>query len=169
MSHLEATAYHEAGHVIAAWQFRRHISLVTIKPDEDSVGSTFANLVKGIANLDCGDVSPAVQRRVENYAIIHLAGPAAQRKYNARSVRLHHRESDRTKVCTILSYLCEPTQEVLRAYYHLMDLRARAVVQNPINWQAIGILAQELLRRRTIAGKDLRDFIATQCFALNRV
>ena len=165
---LDATAYHEAGHTIALWRLETRVaSCVTIEPDEDSWGVMFdPNTMRGIVGLDIGDVPPRVQRRAENLMVIFLAGQAAQRRHNPRTVRLHHSGSDREKVCAILSFLCAPSSEIFPAYYRLMDLRARALVQSQVNWRAIGILARELLQRRTLSGNTLREFIISDCFAL---
>jgi hypothetical protein len=164
----EATAYHEAGHTIALWRLeQRPARCVSIEPDEDSLGGMLdPDALRGIVGLDSGDLPPRVQRRAENLMVILLAGRAAQRRHNPQSVRLHHSASDREKVCTILSFLCGPSSDVVRAYYKLMDLRARSLVQDRTNWQAIEILAQELLRRRTLSREELREFIVSKCFAL---
>jgi hypothetical protein len=107
-----------------------------------------------------------VQRRLENYAVMSLAGEAAQRRFNPRSIRSHHSSADYRLVIDALSYLCEPSSEVMEYYFALMQAQARAVVGNPINWCAIELLAKELMRRRTIKGKELREFISSICFAL---
>jgi hypothetical protein len=44
-------------------------------------------------------------------------------------------------------------------YYAMLDERARAAIENPTNWRAIELLAKELMRRRTIKGKELRECI----------
>jgi hypothetical protein len=108
-----STAYHEAGHAIIAWQFGIHLHHVTIEPDKDSHGKLIGNLVAGIVKLDVGLIPPRVQRRVENYAVQALAGLAAQRRYNPRSLRSHHGYSDRGNVIDLLSYLCEPSSDVM--------------------------------------------------------
>jgi hypothetical protein len=38
LKRLEATAYHEAGHTVAAYTLRRNFSYVTINPNNDSLG-----------------------------------------------------------------------------------------------------------------------------------
>jgi hypothetical protein len=94
-----------------------------------------------------------------------LAGEAAQRRFNPRSVRKHHGHSDRQNVIDLLSYLCEPSSKVMTHYSAMLDARARAAVQNPLNWRAIKTLADELMQRRTIKGRELREFIRSVCFA----
>jgi hypothetical protein len=166
---LEATAYHEAGHAIAAWRLDARVFRVTIEPDEDSLGATHhSNPMKkaDFEGIEWGFTSARAQRRAENSMLISLAGTAAQRRHNPRGVRVPHGKSDREQVYEILSRLCGPSPEMFRAYYRLMDLQARAFVRTPVNWQAIEILANELLRVRTLSGKSLRAFIISDCFAL---
>jgi hypothetical protein len=162
-----STAYHEAGHAIIAWRFGMHLRRVTIEPSEDSHGLVSGNFLARVAKLDLGDIPPRVQRRIENYAVSMLAGTASQRRYRPRSLRSHHGHSDRHNVIELLSYLCEPSSNVMTCYYRLMNAQAHATVQNPVNWRAIQILAKELIRQRTMKGIALRDFIGIQCFAIS--
>lgn len=161
-----STAYHEAGHAIIAFKHGTYLRAVTIEPSGDFHGLVSGNFVARIVKLDIGNIPPRVQRRIENYAVQALAGAAAQRKYNRRSVRTHHGQTDRSNVIDLLSYLCEPSSAVMTHYYALMDARAHEAVRNPSNWRAIEILTKELMRRRTIKGKALREFILSECFAL---
>jgi hypothetical protein len=163
---LEATAYHEAGHAIISGISGIRVSRVTAEPDEDSLGATHrSDPLRRIA-IDGDDDSPRAQRRAENCMIVSLAGTVAQRKYNPRSVRRYQHASDWESVCDILTHSCSGDKKIMRTYYELMELRAKALVQNLVNWRAIGILAEELLQRRTLAGKTLREFIASRCFAI---
>jgi hypothetical protein len=95
------TAYHEAGHAVIAWQYGIYLGRATIEPNEDYQGVVVGNLTAGIVKLDLGAIPPRVQRRIENYAILSLAGEAAQRRFNPRSVRKHHGHSDRQNVITL--------------------------------------------------------------------
>jgi hypothetical protein len=171
-NHLRATAYHEAGHAIAAWRLRLRVSKVTVEPDEDFSGmvahsSPFRR--SHMEGLELGEITPSIQRRAENLMVISLAGPAAQRNFNPQSVRIYHSNSDHKAVCAILERLVEPSSDVFPAYYRLMKLRAEALVQNDVNWSAIEILARELLQRRTLKGSALREFISSRCFGLHEV
>jgi hypothetical protein len=165
---LKATAYHEAGHTIALWRLEGRVPRrVTIEPDKESWGAMFdPKALSGIVGLEYGDLTPRVQRRIENRMTISLAGPAAQHKYNPQSVLLHHGKWDRENVCALLSYLCV-SNDVFRAYYRLMNVRAHQLIQAPLNWRAITILSRELIQQRTLEGEVLRKIVVSDCFALS--
>jgi ATP-dependent Zn protease len=74
-SHLEATAYHEAGHAISAWRLGMRLFRVTLEPDEHSIGATLHSNPLYRIDMDYGNDSPRTQRRAENYMIVSLAGP----------------------------------------------------------------------------------------------
>jgi ATP-dependent Zn protease len=80
----EATAYHEAGHAVAALVYGLAVRAATIIPAPGVTRSVgHANPSRGI-QLDFDD-SPRARRRAETSIIVCLAGPAAQRRYSARS------------------------------------------------------------------------------------
>jgi hypothetical protein len=164
---LAAVAHHEAGHAIAAWRLERRVFSVTIEPEESIGGSVIhKNPLHGLNIGHFGDDSPRERRRAENSMLIALSGPAAQRKYNRRTVRHYHGASDRKHVYELLIHLCGSDSGFIRAYYRVMEARARALIQHHVNWRAIQILSEELLRERTLSGKTLRDVIIGRCFAL---
>jgi ATP-dependent Zn protease len=77
------TAYHEAGHAVAAWSCRVKIHKISIVRDSESDGRMHSvSPLKGI-HLDY-DGSPQADAKAKNAIIICLAGAAAQRQ---RSVR----------------------------------------------------------------------------------
>ena len=90
------TAFHEAGHVVAAWRRGLKIHNVTIVP-----GPGFQGMVKhsppmrGI-RLDC-DGSNRARLRAESAIVVCLAGPEAQRRHSPRSWRSYHGARDHEK------------------------------------------------------------------------
>jgi hypothetical protein len=71
---LEDTAHHEAGHAVAAVEFRRPFRYVTIESGDDSLGHVMFRTFKASFNPELnGDLRTRVC--CENYAIISLAGP----------------------------------------------------------------------------------------------
>jgi ATP-dependent Zn protease len=162
----ESTAYHEAGHAIVTWRLGRKVSRVSIVPGKGFLG--MAGHVRFLSkadlrNIEVGDIPPLTQRRMENQMVVLLAGQAAQRRYNPRSVRNYHSRDDRDLAFEVLGHLTG-IPDTAGAYYRLMKLRARDIVS--ANWRAIDILAQELLQRRTLSAKELRAFIVSDCFAV---
>jgi hypothetical protein len=87
-----ATAFHEAGHVAAAWSRGLKIHSATIDPTPGFRGHTLhANPLRGIRfNLSLA----RVRDRAESAIVVYLAGPEAQQRHNPRSWRAHHGASD---------------------------------------------------------------------------
>ena len=78
---LQSTAHHEAGHAVAAFTCSIATRKLSIIPNNDSHGRfTHEPYGVGIKTLEVGEVTPRVQRALENRALISLAGPAAQRR-----------------------------------------------------------------------------------------
>ena len=81
---LEGTAYHEAGHAVAA--FFLHLKIgrrgVTIIPDKikDTLGT--AHVLQSLCENPDISISPSTHVRIEDYALMSLAGDAAQKKFN---------------------------------------------------------------------------------------
>jgi hypothetical protein len=78
-----ATAFHEAGYVVAAWSRGLKIHSATIDPTLEFRGHTLhANPLRGIRfNLSLA----RVRDRVESAIVVYLAGPEAQQRHNPRS------------------------------------------------------------------------------------
>jgi hypothetical protein len=73
---LEDTAHHEAGHAVAAVEFRKRFRYVTIEPGDGSLGHVMFQ--KSNASFK-PDIFVDLRTRVlcEHSAIISLAGPSA--------------------------------------------------------------------------------------------
>jgi hypothetical protein len=74
-----ATAFHEAGHVAAAWSRGLKIHSATIDPTPGFRGHTLhANPLRGIRlNLSLA----RVRDRAESAIVVYLAGPEAQQRH----------------------------------------------------------------------------------------
>ncbi len=154
---LESTAYHEAGHAVAAWHFRVRGKSLSIIPDGSSLGRFshapyFGGLRPGL------DDSPRCQRRLENMALVCLAAPAAQRKFYPRGYRRYHARGDYSEARNLLSYISRGNTE-LDAHIALIEIRARNFVQSDKMWAAIEELAVALLDQREISGKGIKPII----------
>ena len=155
-----STAYHEAGHAVAAW--RLNIVLrrkgVTIVPDRErgSDGSTFHRQVVS-KNIE-HDRSSRNVLKAERLAQLSLAGEIAQRRYSPRSVRSYHSKSDREKAIDTLSYFVADSRE-LEAWLKLLHIRTENMFSNPDVWRAVERLAAELMQRGTICRKEATEII----------
>lgn len=159
-SQLKATAYHEAGHAVAAWRLIIALSHkgVTIVPDQEegSDGSVFHRKIVG-KDVEY-DHSGRNVLKTERLVQVSLAGEVAQRRYNSRSLRSYHSESDRQKAMDVLSYLATSDSEV-EAWLKLLYIRTENMLSNPDIWRAVEQLAAELMQKQTICGKDATEII----------
>ncbi|MGL4551718.1 MAG: cell division protein FtsH [Gemmataceae bacterium] len=144
MSDDEATAYHEAGHAVAALALDRPVMKVSIEPDRERLG---------ICAFGKAVFRPS-QDWLEREMLIALAGMAAEAK--------HTGEYDRDAAGRDLLYARglaieragNPRQaerlerRLLSKVEHLLD-------QEP-NWRAVERIARALLEQRAISGRQAR-------------
>ena len=75
---LEKTAYHEAGHAVAAFLLRKRFSYVTIESGEDSLGHIILKRFRDSFQPDVDEISK-IRRPLEKDIMISLAGNAADK------------------------------------------------------------------------------------------
>ena len=155
---LESTAYHEAGHAVAAWRYGVRTKRLSIVPEPSFAGQHVRHPYFGGINQEWGS-SPRAQRRVENMVLVCCAGPAAQRRFNPKGFRNYHAEGDWYQAINLLSHLTGD-DEILSAYFKLIDLRARKFVAQPSVWPLIEGLAETLLEREHLTGMEVRAIIS---------
>ncbi len=158
---LQLTAYHEAGHAVAAWHVRLTSKHLSIIPDDSSAGRHFPGPYFPGVNPEFDD-SPKCQRRLENKALVCLAGPAAQRRFSPRGYRWVHGDTDYRHAVELLSYT-SPEPDELGAYVGLIEIRARNFVGRRDMWAAIKALAAALLDRGEIPGREIKPIILQAC------
>lgn len=150
---LAATAYHEAGHALANYVLGFGNGEVTIVPSKGASGTaTMANrrrLLSLFRRIEYGTINNRVIASAHARVVCSLAGREAQRKFDPRSLRSHHFDSDKKNVADILSCLHPDEKELQAAYRDLVD-RTRNLVAD--NWQKIQDLAAALLEKRTLSG-----------------
>ena len=175
---LKATAFHEAGHAVAAWLVKIPIRKVTIVPKGDAAGYVlrrgvaFPKRVREILESGSRGTIRYIYAReyawgqfiAERHAVYCLAGVEAQRRFNARSVRLYQYEGDRQSALDGLERI-DGTDD-LRLYWGLMQERARRLINEPSAWAAVKAIAAELMRRKTLSGDEARRVMiaATQAY-----
>jgi hypothetical protein len=91
-------------------------------------------------------------------ALVCCAGPAAQRRFNPKGFRNYHAEGDWYQAIELLSHL-SGDDEILSAHFKLIDVRARKFVVLPHIWPLIEGLAEALLERQHLNGKEVRTVI----------
>jgi ATP-dependent Zn protease len=152
---LEATAYHEAGHMVAAWRQHLKIRRATIIPAEDYTGRVeHESPLRGI-RLDI-DGSDRAALKAEKAILICLAGPAAQRRFRRSSWRTHHGAGDH-EIASDLALRLQGSGKIATAYLGYLQLRADSLVES--NWNFVELFAQRLLELKTLEYREIRYLI----------
>jgi hypothetical protein len=152
--HLSATAYHEAGHAVAAVQqgigIGRHG--ISIIPGKNVAG--YVHVHKGFSGNPEYELTSSNRLRVERKVIVSFAGEIAQRKFRSRSVRKYHFRSDMEKALDLLTCFVGSPRE-LEAYAAWLRIRAEQLVENPLNWAIIEAVASELMKNMKLSAEDV--------------
>ena len=151
-----ATAFHEAGHVAAAWSRGLKIHSATIDPTPGFRGHTLhANPWRGIRlNLSLA----RVRDRAESAIVVYLAGPEAQQRHNPRSWRTHHGASD-FKHAVGLATRLNSSDEAVNAYLGWLAIVTRDEIA--LLWPQVEKVAQALVTRRSLTASEIKTLLAS--------
>src|SRR5262245_54406910 len=154
-----ATAYHEAGHALAAWKNGIGIRRISIVPKGDKLGRLQRRTPLRAIHFEW-DGSDRARMRAEKLIEVSLAGPAAQRRFKPSSFRHCQAHSDHRQAVDLADYL-NGNSEQAQLYLRWMERRASDLVAN--FWPLVEALALVLLERRTMTGKEAAEvFMAAQ-------
>ena len=149
-----ATAYHEAGHAVLSLLMRHHIRRVSIVPndDEGTLGHCSSNGAPKWFKPDVG-MGFRDEKWIESEVLILLAGTAAARHLTGRH---NWRGSNRdiAAACDLASYLYHG--RALKLFLAFMIERTRTAVASPATWLQIEAVAEALLDRGTLSGREVR-------------
>lgn len=162
---LWATAYHEAGHAIAAIDLKVGLGRigVSIVASENSNGgrfSGFAHVRKGFSGNPDMETTGAMRLKAENRTIVLFAGEAAQRRFRPSSVRNYHAHSDRKTAIDLMSYFVGSDRE-LKAYLAWLRIRAEQLMDNPGTWIRVEALAKALMERKRVSATEAKHIADT--------
>ena len=151
---VHMVAYHEAGHVVAAWRHGFKIKSATIVPEKDilgkvvNAGSPFAGV-----NIEY-DNSPRARALAEDYIIGLLAGHAAERRYNPRLAKRQVVQShgDHKQALDIADYMCSSAKAV-DAYLNWLSVAADDLIHGA--WDFVETIAKALIERRTLNAAEI--------------
>lgn len=138
-----ATAYHEAGHAVAAFVLGVPLKSVCIVPDPKAGNAGHVSLGR------CRSVDA-----MHKLGIVAVAGEAAQRRYNPRSVRRHHGGGDRQAVVDFALDRTGGSEEQATLLARLWELQARDLVES--RWDAVQLVAKALFKRNTLDAAQIR-------------
>jgi hypothetical protein len=153
---LRATAFHEAGHAVAAFVLGRAFTRVSIEPQGATLGRCSFRPPGEWFRPD-ERVDGATRRRLEERIMISLAGPEAE----ALLTGVHDEEAAEEDVERAFSHACFMTGDEAEAWAYLTWLRHRTLnlMRPPGFVAAIEALAAELLERREVSYRRARSVI----------
>lgn len=152
---LERISFHEAGHAVAAFVLRMRFTYLSIIPDEDSIGHTMTSKLRDF-KPDAGR-SRAGRNRYERYAMVSLAGLAAERLRVGR-VRYMTNHPDVVQTFEFCDNICGSEDET-RACVNWLWERTVNLIKCERHWAAVEALAGELRARRYIGEREARRII----------
>ena len=147
----EATAYHEAGHAVAAWNLGYRSIRASITAGHESAGEVRheSPLVGDEVEFDGSELA---RLRVERVIIIRLAGPIAQKRHRRTSWRRWHGGTDYAVAADLALRVCG-SGEIASAFLKWLDRRAKALVEE--HWPAVERLANALLKRGVVTQDEI--------------
>jgi hypothetical protein len=154
---LQATAYHEAGHAVAAIHHYVKLHKVTIVPTAD--GSASGHIITGTLHHFDPEPNTSAKARdeAERLMIMLLAGGVAESRFRGRHNWVGAKRDMHTVTNMSLDFYLHP--EVNYAYRQFVLERARAFVAEPTFWKEITDLAEALLKSKTLTGKEATSVI----------
>jgi hypothetical protein len=133
------------------------IKKLTIIPDGDSIGSLHhAKIVRG-RQPEFSD-STRTHRQFENAIMVSIAGPIAQRRYSTRSYRGWQAASDHRKAVDLATARGGSIRQA-EAYLKYLGVCVEDMLFPGHRWRSVEALACELMRRRTMGGKEVFAFL----------
>jgi ATP-dependent Zn protease len=150
---LESIAYHEAGHAVAHFEFNQKIRKVTIVPNKEYDGCCFG--YGTLPHLDVVRITPVIREKVEDRIIIYFMGILAERRFLGRSLSIQWTKLNDTREAVDLAFYLTGSVEQCNAYINWLYICAKDLLNSKEKtWKAIEAIAQELLKKKTLSGKE---------------
>lgn len=162
IARLSQTAYHEAGHAVAAYLQRRRVLYVTIvpEPENNTLGHCALRRPPGWSMPDASN-DCKTRARAESQIIISLAGHAAVEALKGRPARQKQAGSwaDWDAAISLAANMTGSPEET-EAYLNWLWARTADLIRLPWNWAAVHVLAYELLKQHRIGERRARAIIS---------
>ena len=150
---LRRTAYHEAGHAVAAILLEVKIKRVSIVPDPDglTLGSVHHPRFGSNMHPDI-DVGLKARDTMEKQIIICFAGALTEKRIKGRGnwigARHHH------QVAAALSTYINSDNSTLEKHLAWLWARTESMQRQPHFWAAVEAVAAALLERKELSGDE---------------
>ncbi|GEJ56937.1 hypothetical protein [Anaeromyxobacter diazotrophicus] len=157
---LRHTAYHEAGHAVASFFLGCGNKYLTIVPDKEQ-GSIGHHVGVPTGKWFQPDVYSDGKHRnkVEARVMVLYAGAIAESLAQGRKPRLRSgSRSDSAAAADLASYVVGSGEE-WGAYLDWLFIRATGFLRSPFRWRAVEVVAEALLAKRTLKGREVRELI----------
>jgi ATP-dependent Zn protease len=156
-SALECTAYHEAGHAVAAIILGRAIRKVTIIPDHDrnTLGSCQGHGNGRLPALDTDASSARHRTYIKSQIMMLWAGAIAEGRRAGRH-NWHGAGVDRSHILNLACFACMGDEECKRYIQWLFERTKNLLFSQRWHWDAIKRIARKLLKHGTITGKEAK-------------
>lgn len=152
---LQSTAYHEAGHAIAAWARGLRFRYVTIVPHDGRLGHirhAYPKWFRPDMEFD------ARHRNLgERHIIMSFAGQIAEAKFLGKRPRYGQR-GDNEQAADLALALCHGSPATVDAFLKYCWCSSADIVD--IRWEYIQALAVALMQKRTMKYRDVLALIA---------
>lgn len=152
---IQYIAYHEAGHAVVALREGVAFRYVTILPSGDAEGHLkhFA-AVRDPDLLTDRDNSPKLLFYLMKRIRVALAGDIAGRRFSPRSFRTYQGLSDRHNAIDLAEKFFDGNSKILEARMKVFYLETEAIID--LCWSQVVAIAQALLERKKITGREAR-------------
>jgi hypothetical protein len=163
---LRRTAYHEAGHAIAALQLGLPFRYVTVVAKDDYLGCVLHRMRRSFRpDLE---PPPRVLVELDNRIVCALSGVTAEAKLIGRMN--HVGASSDYRMAADLALYRAGEGEIASKYLAWRLAVARARWENPATWATVEALAAALLERGKLTSKEARavENAAFLAYARNR-
>jgi hypothetical protein len=159
---LQCTAYHEAGHAVAALALDRAVKRVSIVPDgeREILGHCLNTRLPSWFQPDVyryDIMDNRTRLALEREILVLLSGPVAEARFKGRH-NWRGARGDISAAYQLAGYLCSSTRETNKYIDWLIE-RVRNLLDSyhGTRWRAVRYIARELLSKKTINGKTTRE------------
>jgi hypothetical protein len=161
-----ATAYHEAGHAVAAFLLNRGPRKATITPDGEALGSVtdMGRAAEPSGGGGYWELAARARRRVDHAIIELMAGGTAEAHFLGRetyrdSGALARAASDHGEISDLMDELAWPSRRQGNGYLVFLEATTRDLIEGEAGWRLVEALAKALLDRKTLSASEVRNLL----------